>query len=345
MIYKNAEIHNAAELEIDPCDGSMTWRRVPKNVIDAMESEQGKNMCINSTGVEIRFVMKSDNAVIRMKSVSNNNINSSFHIYRGGIQGGWFDHEINTFVPNEPHDFIIKKSDNLSTLIAMAKEADDEFDPEVVRILFDRGNYRIFDISGDIEPPSRNQLPQHTLLCYGSSITHGSNSIDASHTWASILAHNLHMDLRNLGMAGSCAMEPEIIDYIASEGEKGKWDMAIMELGINVLSWHPQQIISRVKNAVSEVAGRNPDKRVYVISPFFCGDDYHKHPEPAKWRKLTAEVIHKLYLDNVTFINGLELLGNMSLISADEVHPNIYGVQQIAQRLYERIKGNCTRNM
>ena len=44
---------------------------------------------------------------------------------------------------------------------------------------------------------------------------------------------------------------------------------------------------------------------------------------------------------NVTYINGLELLGDMSLISADEVHPNIYGVQQIAERLTRRLKEVC----
>lgn len=36
---------------------------------------------------------------------------------------------------------------------------------------------------------------------------------------------------------------------------------------------------------------------------------------------------------NVTYINGLDLLGDMSLMSADEVHPNIYGVAQIAERI------------
>ena len=95
----------------------------------------------------------------------------------------------------------------------------------------------IHDIIGDIETPKANQCPKSTLLSYGSSITHGSNAIDTSHTWVSLLAHNLNMDARNLGMAGSCAMEPEMVDYIASQGEKGHWDLATLELGINVLSW------------------------------------------------------------------------------------------------------------
>lgn len=93
---------------------------------------------------------------------------------------------------------MIDKAENVDTLKAMAADA------------------------GDIAPPVKAQTPSKTLLCYGSSITHSSNSIDASHTWASLIAHSLNMDLRNLGMAGSCAIEPEVINYIASEGERGR---------------------------------------------------------------------------------------------------------------------------
>lgn len=37
MIYKNAEIHNVAEL-IDNGDGSVSWKRVPSRVHSSMES-------------------------------------------------------------------------------------------------------------------------------------------------------------------------------------------------------------------------------------------------------------------------------------------------------------------
>lgn len=338
MIYKNAEIHNAAELKINNSDGSMEWHRVPKAVIESLDSQQGKDMAVSSTGVEIRFVMKRDTAVIRMQSISKPEVNSCFHVYRGGIQGEWFDHEINTFVPCEPTDFIIKRSENLPTLKRMAALRKDEFSPEVIRIVFDRGSFRILDISGDIQPPKKEQTPKKTLLCYGSSITHGSNAIDASHSWASVLAHNLNSDLRNLGMAGSCAMEPEIIDYIASEGECGAWDAVIMELGINVLNWEESKIYQRVENAIKQVAGRNKDKKVYVVSPFYCGEDFDEKPEPNRWRTIIKEVANRLAFDNVTLINGLDILGDASLLSADAVHPNIYGVQQIAERMTALVK-------
>lgn len=143
-------------------------------------------------------------------------------------------------VTTEPQEFVIERSKNLDRLKVMAERIGDSWDPEVIRVIFDRGYFKIYDIVGDIEPPKEEQCPAKTMLSYGSSITHGSNSIDMSHSWVSIVAHNLNMDARNLGMAGSCAMEPEMVDYIASEGEKGRWDIATLELGINVLGWEEE---------------------------------------------------------------------------------------------------------
>ena len=192
-------------------------------------------MAINATGVEFRFVLKGEKAVIKMcvKDV----VEGVFHVFRGGIQGGWEDHEMHKVVTTEPQEFVIERSKNLDRLKVMAERIGDSWDPEVIRVIFDRGYFKIYDIVGDIEPPKEEQCPAKTMLSYGSSITHGSNSIDMSHSWVSIVAHNLNMDARNLGMAGSCAMEPEMVDYIASEGEKGRWDIATLELGINVLGW------------------------------------------------------------------------------------------------------------
>ena len=40
----------------------------------------------------------------------------------------------------------------------------------------------------------------------------------------------------------------------------------------------------------------------------------------------------------MTYIDGLDLLGSAHLLSADFVHPNIYGVNQIAERMTEIVK-------
>lgn len=329
MIYKNVEIHNIGEL-IKNDNGSVSWTRIPHSVYCKMESEQGKAMCKGSTGVELRFVMKSDIVTLHMRTTGGE---GAFHVYRGSIQGGWEDHEVNKNVTGEFSEFVIKKSQNINHLNSVTKDFDYQFSPEVIRVIFDRGTYELLDIVGDVEPPAKEQLPQKTLLAYGSSITHGSNSIDMSHSWVSVLAHNLKMDCRNLGMAGSCLMEPELVEFIGEEGVKKKWDIAVLEIGINVLDWDCDKITDRVRNTLKQVAGRNEDKSVYVISPFYSYDDYRNEGKAEKWRKLIEQTISDLNYSNVVYINGLDLLGDMSLISADEVHPNIYGVNQIAERI------------
>lgn len=339
MIYKNIEIHNAAEL-IQNDDGSVSWKRVPSEVHNNMESSVSDIVVYGSTGVELRFVIKGESATIRMSTYFDDQKSfATFHVYRGGIQGGNNDHEVHRHVTGQTQDFVINSSKNLSRLEEMTRKSGYDWSPEVVRVIFDRGRYKIHDILGDVEPPSKLQCPSKILLAYGSSITHGSNSIDRSHSWVSVLGHNLNMDVRNLGMAASCAMEPEMAEYIASEGEKGKWDVATLELGINVLDWDEDKFYDRVENIITQVAGRNLDKKVFVISPFYhCGDDFNEADKAKLWRRIIEEIVSKLNFHNVTYINGLDVIDNMSYMSADEIHPNIYGVQRIADILTMKMK-------
>ena len=337
MIYKNIEIHNAAHI-VETKNG-FTWLRVPEKVRDGLDGDGGKEKCANATGVELRFVIRGDKAVIKMRALSRPGVLNTFHVYYGAIQGGWQDHEVNKFVSSdEVCEFEIARPENMETLKKISDQFSYEFSPEVVRIIFDRGSYEIVDIEGDIEPPKARQLPKKTLMAYGSSITHGSNALDASHMWTAVLAHNLNMDMVNLGMAGNCFMEKAMIDYIADEGVNGNWDILTLELGINALDWDEEKINERVYYAVQKTASENPKKNIFVISPLYCCDDFNGGGKAAKWRRLIEANVKKLNLKNVRYINGLDLIGDMSFISADEVHPNIYGAAQIAERLTGIIK-------
>lgn len=338
MIYKNIEIHNIAEL-IHNEDGSVSWRRVPSNVHNEMEAPSPDTVAYNSTGVEIRFVMKGDSATIRMSTYEDDpNIISEFHLYRGGLQGGWKDQAIRRLITAEPQDFVITRAENHDRIKEISEQIGYAWDSDVVRIVFDRGRYKIYDVIGDVEPPSKEQRPKKTMLAYGSSLTHGSISLDMAHSWASVTAYNFNMDVRNLGMAGSCFIEPAMAEYIASEGEKGNWDIATFELGANVLGWEDEKIYSRVENIINQVAGRNADKPIFVISPFYhWGEYFNKNDNAKKWRMIIEEIVKRLNYPNVTYINGLDLLGDMKYISADEVHPNIYGVHRVADEITKRI--------
>lgn len=337
MIYRNIEIHNVQEI-IECEGGGVTWYRMPKYAYDSAESDAGRRVLRNTTGVELRFCMNSPEVKIKLQSVNGDAINCSYQLYFGGIQGGWDSHEcMRPVVGSDMVECVIKKP-NLEVLKRVAKASGISFDPEVVRVIFNRGAIKLIDVIGDVEPPKAELLPEKTLLCYGSSITHGSNAYAMPNTWSYLLAHNLNTDVLNLGMAGQCRMEPEIIEYIASSGEQGKWDVATLELGINVLSWEDEKIYERVTNTVRQVAGRNPEKPIFVISPFYCNNDFDGKPHAEKWRRIIKGICEKENFPNVTYVCGTDILGDISLISADMVHPNIYGVNQIAERLTKIIK-------
>lgn len=340
MIYKNIEIHNVAH-EILCNEGGVRYLRVPEGAYEKMDSDQGRNRARGSTGVELRFVMIDDEVKIKIQSLSEPNVLTSYQVFFGSIQGGWECHEVDKFITAEPCELVIKKPKNFESLKRIAKEASSEWSPEVVRVIFNRGEYRIIDVLGNVRPPEKSEMPKRTLLTYGSSITHGSNAYATPDTWAFVLANNLNYDLINLGMAGSCAMEPEIIDYIAELGEKGKWDIITLELGINVLDWDEEKIRERAGNAISQIAQRNPDKRIFVISPFYSNDDFNKLGRADKWRRILFSICKEKNYPNVTYFDGKDILGEMTLISADEVHPNIFGIRQIAQRLTDRIKNQA----
>lgn len=339
MIYKNAELYGVTELEKRADKEGFVCLRMPAFVRDTLETGMSELLSRASKTTEIRFVMLGDQVKIKLAKFEkgDRSLHSVFVFY-GGIQGAWYDHCVNRHLQGDVDEIIVEKPKNMDTLKRMAKASNDPFSPEVVRVIFNGGYYTLLDIDGDIRPPKKSETPMKTLMTYGSSITQGSNSMDSAHSWASWVAHELDMDLLNHAMAGSCAMEPAFVDFIAQEGEQGKWDIGVLELGINVLYWEDSKILERVKNTIVQIAGRNKDKPIYVISPFYCDDDFNGKTQADKWRQYIKAIVAELHYENVTYINGLDLLGNVKYLSADEVHPNVYGCQKIANGLLEIIK-------
>lgn len=339
MKFKNIEIHNVAELT-DGRNGGVGWLRFPKSVAEKFEGGEGAlNVARYATGVEFRFVIENgDSAVIRLRKFESDDVSNTFHVFRGGVQGGWEDADINNFVGSEPADFVIKRSKNIDALKRISP--DDGFSPEVVRVIFNRGRYELLDISDNVRPPEKGEVPDKKILFYGSSITHGSNALDMSHSFASIIGSRLNYDVYNLGMAGNCRIEHETADYLTSLD----WNIAVLELGINVLDWEMDKVAERCDYVLENVAGKHPDKPVFMISPFYCDNDLLKDGVRSKpWRKTMEERIRKANLPNVTYINGLDVLDGPKYLCADALHPNIYGVQKIADDLFALIYKEMNR--
>ena len=334
MIWKNIEIFNIAEL-IALEDGAVTWRRVPREAEETLErGDQSLRYSRGFTGVELRFVLKGEKAVIRMAKAQDDGVDNSFQIFRGGYQGPYSDYAksrvLNTM---EPRDIEITQLALPERFMLMNEKCSHGWDPNVIRIRFDRGQYKLLDVIGDVAPPKPEQCPEKTLLVYGSSISVGMDSQTVTTAWASQAAFRLGMDLKNMSFAGSCLLEPRVCDYLGGLD----WDMAVLELGINALSFEPEKIEARSRYILQQVAGRNPQKPVYVVSPFHSPSDLMGTGKAQIWRDTLSRIIGEGTYPNVTYIDGMEILGDISWFTADGLHPSAYGHIRIADGICSRI--------
>lgn len=340
MIYKNIEIFNIEEI-IELPDGSVTWRRVPKWVEDTLEKgDQSLRYSQGYAGVELRFVLKSEKATIRLAKVRNEPTDHCVCVYRGAFQGYFADYAKTRVITSmDTVDVVVSRHQNTERQQKMMELTDPWWDMNVIRICLDRGMFRIVDIIGDVEPPKREQCPQKRLMTYGSSITVGLDGRTASTAWASMVARNLKWDLLNKGFAGSCMLEKDMARYLAQLGQRGDYDAAILELGINAMNYPEEKVYDRVEFLLKQVVGGNPDKQFFVVSPFLAPSDWAGDGENGrKWRRIIPEVAEKLNYVNLTYINGRDIINDVSLFSADGLHPSIYGHMEIAKNMYARIK-------
>ena len=326
MQYKNIEIHNVACLKEDP-NGGVSWLRFPQEVASSFEGgETAYNVARYATGVELRFVIESgDSASITMSKLEDDGTRNTFNVYRGGIQGSGEEGEVTTHAKT----FVIRRSENLDAL--RRAYPNNPFSAEVVRIVFDRGRYRLLGVSDNVRPPRQDEVPSKSILFYGSSITHGSLALDMPHSFASVIGRRLHYDVYNLGLPGQCRIEHNTIDYLSSLA----WNVAVLELGINVLDWKEEKIEERVDYVLHNLAAKNPQKPVIMISPFYCYKDLlYNGTCVNRWRSIMEERIRRANLPNVTYINGVDLLDKAEYLTADILHPGIDGMQKIADGLY-----------
>lgn len=306
MIYKNAELYNISELEKD-ANGSFNLLRIPKAVENNLLPEardRNKNCC----GAEILY---------------------------GSIYSGWeeciktiFDRETEIVVAN-PYD--------KDALKRITEEKQLPFDSALIRIMLEHTNVQLIDIEGDIEPPERRQVPEKRYLAYGSSITHGSIGLHATNTYAAKTAALLGAELINLGFAGTAKLERSMADYIA---QRDDWDFATLEMGINVLDIEPEDYRDRITYFINRVAGSHPDKKVFCIDLFYTHSDFMNNGRAEMFRSIMRETLEKLNLPNTVYVNGLDVLDDVTGLSADLIHPNSVAIPIMAKKLSDIMKKN-----
>ena len=315
MIFQGIDFHNVEEME--QCEKGYRIWRLPKWLREKMNDGIRNTTSRYSTGVELRFVLKSDSADIILRAESAAEASVAY-IFRGSIQGGWQTSSV--AIGTEETKIPVTKADNIELLKKVTKQANLPFSPEVIRIVLPYNTCYFVGVEGEVEPPTAAQLPGKTYLAYGSSITHGSLALAQPYSYAFRIAQKLKCDYLNFGFAGSAHLEAAMAEYIVSRKD---WDFASLELGINMVSsFSVEEFERRVARFAEIFAG---DSRKVFVTDIFGTMDDSSRPNTAKFR----EIVEKYAADRFIYTRGAEILNRPEFISADGVHPSLEGVEEI----------------
>lgn len=122
---------------------------------------------------------------------------------------------------------------------------------------------------------------------------------------------------------------------IASED----WEIAVLELGINVVEkgWTREEFEGKCRRFI-QIVSESRQKPVYVVSPYFSEKEMN-HPDIVGGMRSSLERIVKEFQNpSIHYINGLDCLPDYHGLSSDGLHPAQSGINRIARALIERIR-------
>lgn len=329
MDHQNIRFHNVEELE--PVEGGWLLRRVGA-AARARISPGVQENCF-ATGIELRFTMPDGAVDLLLKTIPQAEA-ATAHIFFGSFQGGWEYSSKN--IGADVTRIHIEYPAKLATLRRITAEKQLAFAPEVVRVVLPYVPVIFAGVEGRTALPAADQLPQKTYLAYGSSITHGSLSLIQPDCYVFRNAQALGVDYLNLGFAGNALMEEEMANYLVSRRD---WDFASVEMGINTTE--------RVKEFPLEVFEERIDRFTAVLArdprPVFATSFFRYLDEDTDRTDKMRRIVRRYAAERLIFTDGLQLLDDETLISADGTHPDARGQEQIAAR-WSRIMAETLAN-
>ena len=321
MIFQQIDFHNVAEI-LPHTDGGWQLWRAPSEVRARANERLNTTTAAYSTGIELRFVMLSDTVTIRLRSVPIAEGQMAY-LYFGSFQGGW--QQSSWIIRDEVTTITLTKPGNLDQLRRITHDAALPFDPSVVRLVLPYGNIIFHGVEGEVSPPAAELLPNRTLLCYGSSITHGSLALATPYTYPFRIAQKLGFDYLNCGFAGTALCDRTIAEWIVSRRD---WHVATLEMGVNMLGMEAAEFERRVDEFTAIFAADG--RPVFATSIFRTGGE-HGAEGPTHADRF-RDIVRKYAGQRLHFIDGLELLEKTEFLSQDMVHPSLEGIAQIADR-------------
>lgn len=340
MIYDKFELHNVHEVEEK--NGLVRLYRFPRKVGETMgcgANRIGRYVAQTTAGCEMRFVVDGERAMIALSSIDNDGI---VQIFRGDF----------AYYTETTYVYPVKKG--VITYIPLLKDAQFErfpkeqkrgaFAPDVWRIMsgsnFTMAFAGIETYGASVRPPREDELPAKTLLCYGTSLTHGACATTHGISYVQLLGRFLNVQILNKAMGGSCMNEKAVADYFASG--QIRFDALLLENGVNMTE-QPKEYSERTEYLLSVLSTEYPQVPIYCVTvyPNYSNIDAAKNAACIKKTVENDEILRRLAAvhPNCHIIEGSDIIDKITDMTVDLIHLSDYGHICAAMRLAERIKG------
>jgi len=331
MHYDSLDFHNTVDLPPAP-GGGRQLARFPSAIWDQAEAPMGAKTIRSSNACEIRFVTDTSRIRLYVRSLCGeanlvhlcgNHIVRYETLPAGGIQ--CLDIEIPVL--------------KLNTTPEVLRQGG--FSPDVYRIVSVGATLAYHGkeaMGGTVRPPRPDELPQRRWLAYGSSITQAGGTFN---TYVNAAAQLLEADAYNLGMGGSCWVEPSIADFIAGRDD---WDFASFELGIN-LRKEPRdnpRFAEKVAYLLDTVTSAHPKKSIFLLT-LFRNAEHHEREVTDLGRdhedknQILREAATR-FPDQVTLLEGTDIVPDLRGFKVDLLHPEPFACVRMGLNLAEAME-------
>lgn len=342
MIFQNIEFHNVAEIE----DTKLGYRlfRFPRKLCDNMGHSgwhHGRYVSQTTAGCELRFVVEGTRALLSLTSIDEDTYVQIFRGEYAYYQGYTYSFPVKKGVVTQ---ILLEDKDHFINVDSKLRR--DKFSGDVWRVMTDINSTIAFvdleTFGNSVRPPRGDEVPEKTLLCYGTSLTYGACATSHCISYIQLLGRMLGCNILNKAMGGSCMSEPAVADWLASGFHK--FDGVLLENGVN-LDRNPKYE-ELTDGLLQKLTAMNPEMPIYCITsyprPSTLTADSLAHPcvvdmncefeNDRTLRRLAAKY------PNCHLIEGGEMMDNLTNLTHDMIHFSDYGHIQTAMNLAKVIK-------
>ena len=282
----------------------------------------GAQFCV---GIEVRFACEGNEIEFTVCGQED----FSAMVFIGDYQAGFFSSSAgkNTFKCKRP-----------VSAMGVGEKSTNRFSMNTWRIaFFSEKPITLCDLKAEGGYSYPSEKPKKTMLVYGSSISRGCGSPFINLNYTGIAAEMLGYDVKNKAIAGGCFCEDEVIEFLCDE----QFDIGYFELGTNMADRPLDVIEAKVGKFIDEMATRFPEKPLYFMTPVRGLSDISSTADRyeanfARSRKVIETHVKKYA--NATLLDGHKLADKDYYLTADILHPSVFGHVMMGVNLARMIK-------